>query len=252
MAMKPSDQEIQALYQEAGPSGPSEELDRNILMAARVAVKTQNTPAPWWPRWRLPLQAFATICLVAMVSIMIDRHEPTPPAVPPLAMNDNSAAADKQKMAPAAPSPAPVVAESRARMPDKVPTQRRSEAKTAAPAPTPAPAATAQFPASSEAVLSSAPAERTVAAESAAAPPMAKREAMASPSAKAATRVAADQARSPKDWLDSIQALINQNQLDEARKSLEAFAQAYPGEAVPDGIKTKLKLAPEAERSRQP
>ena len=252
MAMKPSDQEIQALYQEAGPSGPSAELDRNILMAARAAVKPKSTPAPWWPRWRLPLQALATICLVAMLTIMVERHEPMEPAIPPLSMNDNSAAADKQQVAPAAPSPAPVVAESRARMADQAQKPTRSEAKMAAPAPASTPAAPAQFPASSEAVLSSAPARPSVAAESAAAAPMAKPEAMPSPSAKAAARVAADQARSPKDWLDSIQALINQNRLDEARKSLEAFVQAYPGEAVPDGIKTKLMLAPEGERSRQP
>ncbi|MBS1143073.1 MAG: hypothetical protein H6R14_479 [Proteobacteria bacterium] len=252
MAMKPTDQEIGELYREAGPSGPSAELDRNILMAARAAVEPQSTPAPWWPRWRLPLQALATICLVAMLTTMVERHEPLEPAIPPLAMNDNSAAADKQQVASAAPSPAPVVGESRARMADQAPAPRRSEAKMAAPVPTPAPAATAQFPAGSEAVLSSAPAERSVATESAAAAPMARREALASPSAKAAARVAADQAKSPKDWLDSIQALINQNRLDEARKSLEAFAQAYPGEAVPDGIKTKLKLAPEGERSKQP
>jgi hypothetical protein len=251
MAMKPTDQEIGALYREAGPSGPSAELDRNILMAARAAVEAQSPPAPWWPRWRLPLQALATICLVAMVSIMVERHEPTTPAIPPLAINDDGPAADKQQIAPAAPSRAPVVAESRARMTDQAPTQTRSEAKMAAPAPTPAPAAPAQFPASSEAVLSSAPAGPSVATESAAAP-IAKPETVASPSAKAAARIAADQAKSPKDWLDSIQALIKQNRLEEAQKSLEAFVQAYPGEAVPEGIRTKLRTVPDGERGRQP
>ncbi len=252
MAMKPTDQEILALYQEADPSGPSDELDRNILMAARAAVEQKSTPAPWWPRWRLPLQALATICLVTMLTIMVERHEPMEPAVPPLAMNDNGAAADKQKMGPAAPSQAPVVAESRARISDQAPAQRRSEAKMAAPAPTPAPAAPAQFPASSEAVLSVAPAERSVAAETATAAPLAKREAVASPSAKAAAGIAADQANSPKDWLDSIQALIKQNRLQEAQKSLEAFVQAYPGEAVPDEIRAKLRTAPDGGSGRQP
>lgn len=252
MAMKPTDQEIGKLYREAGPSGPSAELDRNILMAARAAVERQNTPSPWWPRWRLPLQALATICLVAMLTIMVERREPMEPAMHPLAMNDNGSAADKQKIVPAAPSPAPVVAESRARMPDLAPTQRRSEAKMAAPAPTPAPAAPAQFPASSEAALSSAPAGRSVAAESAAAAPMAKREAVASPSAKATARIAADQANSPKDWLDSIQALIKQNRLQEAQKSLEAFVQAYPGDAVPDEVRAKLRTAPDGGSGKQP
>ena len=46
MAIKPTDQEILALYQEAGPSGPSDELDRNILTAARAVVKSDSPAAP--------------------------------------------------------------------------------------------------------------------------------------------------------------------------------------------------------------
>ena len=100
MAIKPTDQEILALYQEAGPSGPSDELDRNILTAARAVVKSDSTPAPWWPRWRLPLQAVATICLFAMVSIMLEHREPMTPAIPPLAMNDSGPATDQQPPPP--------------------------------------------------------------------------------------------------------------------------------------------------------
>jgi hypothetical protein len=57
---------------------------------------------------------------------------------------------------------------------------------------------------------------------------------------------------SPKDWLDSIQALINQNRLEEARKRLEAFVETYPNEAVPEGIRAKLKAAPDGDRSKLP
>jgi len=196
MAMKPTDQEIGELYREAGPSGPSAELDRNILMAARAAAENKAEATTWWSRWHLPLQAVTTICLVVMVTILVERQEPLPPALPPLAMNDNGAAADKQQVAPATSSPAPA------------------------------------------------------AAESVAAAPMAKREAAAAPSAKG--RMAADQAMAPKDWLDSIQVLINQNRLEEARKRLAAFVQVYPNEVVPEGIRAKLKAAPDGDPSKQP
>jgi hypothetical protein len=252
MAMKPTAQELGELYQEAGTAGPSAELDRHILMAARAAVERQSTAAPWWSRWRLPLQAVATICLFAMLTIMVERREPSAPVIPPLAMNDSGPVADKTQAAPAAPSPAPVLADSRARMADPAPMQSRSEAKMAAPAPTSAPAAPVQFPASNEAVLSAAPARRSITAETADVAPLSTPETVAIASAKAGAGLAADQAKSPKDWLNSIQALINQNRLDEARKRLEAFVQAYPHEAVPEGIRAKLKTAPDGEHPKQP
>lgn len=247
MAMKPTDQEIGALYREAGPSGPSDELDRNILIAARAAAENKAEATTWWSRWRLPLQAVTTICLVVMVTILVERQEPLPPALPPLAMNDNGAAADKQQVAPATSSPAPAAAESKARMADQAPARLRSEAQRAVPEP--APAAPAQERVR-EAVGSSPPAENSIAAESVAAAPMAKREAAAAPSAKG--RMAADQAMAPKDWLDSIQVLINQNRLEEARKRLAAFVQVYPNEVVPEGIRAKLKAAPDGDPSKQP
>jgi hypothetical protein len=244
MAMKPTDQEIGELYQEAGASGPSGELDRNILMAARAAVENKAAATTWWSRWRLPLQAVATICLVVMVTVLVERREPLPPVVPPLAMNSNGPAAETPLAESATARPAPGVAESRARMADQAPARSRPEAKRSAAAP----AAPAQGQASGEAVPPSAPAGNSIAAESAAAAPMPKPETRAAPSAKAAARLAADQAMSPKDWLDSIQALINQNRLEEARKRLEAFVETYPNEAVPEGIRAKLK----ADRSKLP
>ena len=129
-------------------------------------------------------------------------------------------------------------------MADQAPKQMRSEARMAAPA------APAHSPASSEAVLSSAPAGRSVAAESAVTVPMATPEAVAVPSVKATARIAADQARSPKDWLDSIQTLLKQNRLQEAQKSLDAFVQAYPGEAVPDELRTKLRTTEDGASGR--
>lgn len=244
MAMKPTDQEIGELYREAGPSGPSEELDRKILMTAQAAVANKAVATTWWSRWRLPLQAVATICLVVMVTVLVERREPLPPAIPPLAMNSDDPAVEAPLAESAMPKSAPAATESRARMTDQAAERLRSEAKKA-------PAAPAQEQAR-EAVRSSARAGNSVTADSVAAAPMAKPEAVAKSSAKAAASLAADQAMAPKDWLDSIQVLINQNRLEEAQKRLEAFVRLYPGEPIPDGIKTKLKLTPEGERSRQP
>jgi hypothetical protein len=252
MAMKPTDQEIGDLYREAGASGPSGELDQNILIAARTAVQNNTVTVSWWSRWRLPLQVVTTICLIIMVTVMVEHREPVPPFIPPLAMNNNGPAAETRLAESAKPNPAPAIAESRARMVDQAPARARSEAKMASPTPEPTPAAPAQYPARSESVLPAAPAGNSIASESAAAGPMAKPEAGAPPSAKAAARAAADQAMSPKDWLDSIQLLINQNRLEEGRKRLEAFVLAYPGEVVPETIRSKLKAAPDADRPRLP
>ena len=56
----------------------------------------------------------------------------------------------------------------------------------------------------------------------------------------------------PRAWLDSIQLLIDQNRLEEARKRLEAFTKAYPDERVPEGIRTRLKALPDGDSGKQP
>jgi hypothetical protein len=48
----------------------------------------------------------------------------------------------------------------------------------------------------------------------------------------------------------SIQMLINQNRLDEVRKRLKAFVEAYPAETIPEGIKTTLQAAPDGDHKR--
>lgn len=247
MAMKPTDREIATLYQEAGASGPSAEIDRNILAAARAAVEKQATPEPWWARWRLPLQAVATVCLVAMLAVMVGRHEPAPPVIPPLAMNQAGPAAESRLAAPT-----PEVTDTVDRRASQPPVRAKTEAKAAAPAATPFPTPPAQPPAGSERALAAAPAACIVAAESENSASPAKAEARAAPSAKAAARLAADEAISPKAWLDSIQTLIAQNRLEEARKRLEAFTKVYPDETIPEGIRTRLKAMADGGNVKQP
>lgn len=250
MAMKPTDQEIGSLYREAGATGPSAELDRNILAAARAAVEKPAAPAPWWRRWRLPLQAVATICLVAMLTVMVGRQEPPAPAVPPLAMNQAGPAADSRQADRATAPAAPIVAESRERMAPQAPARSKAQANPEMGAAAPSPATQAQPAARSEHALAAAPTANLVAAEAENTAAPAKAEARAAPAAKATARMAADQAMSPTAWLDSIQLLIDQNRLDEARKRLEAFTQAYPGENVPEGMRAKLKPIPEAANAK--
>ena len=256
MAMKPTDQEIGTLYREGGTAEPSGALDRNILAAARAAVDPQPAPAGWWSRWRLPLQATVAVCLVAMLAVMLGHHEPSVPTVPPLAMNQAGPPSESRL---AAPAPA-----SNDRAAEAPQARARSEAKptAAAPAPAPAPAAAPAQPArpaapapqiaSRESALAAAPAGNTVTAEMESAVPLAKSETGAAPAAKAAARLAADQSMSPKDWLDSIQALIDQNRLDDARKRLEAFTRAYPGETVPAAMQARLKTTLEGGNAKPP
>lgn len=247
MAMKPTDHEIASLYREAGASGPGAELDRNILQAARAAVAPKATPTNWWTRWRLPLQAAATVCLVAMLTVMLGRREPPPPAVPPLAMNQAAPAAESR-----APAPAPAAAAIHERTAPPPPARARPEGKIAPQAPAAQPAAPAPSAVSSE--IAAAPSGNTIAADAQNARSFAKGEAEAgaAPAAKAAARAAAEQAMPPRAWLDSIQLLIDQNRLEEARKRLEAFTKAYPDERVPEGMRTRLKTLPDEGGGKQP
>lgn len=250
MAMKPTDQEIGSLYREAGATGPSAELDRNILATARAAVEKQAVPDPWWRRWRLPLQAAISVCLLAMLTVMLMRHEPAPPVVPPLAMNQAGPAAEARHADRATAPSAPIVAESPERMAPQAPARSKAQANPEMAAAAPSPATQAQPPASTERALAAVPAANLVAAEAENTAASAKAEVRAAPASKAAARVAADEAMSPKAWLDSIQLLIDQKRLDEARKRLEAFTQAYPGEPVPDGMRAKLKAIPDATNAK--
>jgi hypothetical protein len=247
MAMKPTDHEIASLYREGGASGPDVEVDREILKAARAAVAPKAARANWWTRWRLPLQAVATVCLVAMLTVMLGRREPPPPAIPPLALNHAAPATESR-----APAPAPEAAATGERMAPQPPARARPEAKIASQAPAALPAVPVPSAASSE--IASAPSGNTIAADAQNARSFAKGEAEAgaAPAAKAAARAAAEQPMPPRAWLDAIQLLIDQNRLEEARKRLEAFTKAYPDESVPEGIRARLKAHPEEGNAKQP
>lgn len=249
MAMKPTDHEIASLYREAGASGPDAELDREILQAARAAVAPKAAPASWWTRWRLPLQAVLTVCLVAMLTVMVGRHESPPPAVAPLALNQAAPATESRL--PAAPPEAAATGE---RLATQAPARARAEAKIAPQAPVAPPVAPAPAAASREQAIAAAPTASNVAADAENARPFAKDEASAgaAPAAKAAARAATEEPMPPRAWLDSIRLLIDQNRLEEARKRLAAFTKAYPDENVPESIRSRLKATPDEGNGRQP
>jgi len=240
MAIKPDDQEIGALYRKAGGDGPSADLDRAILQAARAAVAAPSAPAAWWKRWRLHIPVFASLFMVAMFGLLISLQQPDAPGIGQIALNETAPAAPAPASAPErAESPAPALAESRARMAETtppravakmaVPTQEVEMARPAAPT-----------------IAASAPAENRIsAAADAAAPVMEKSEASAPVAARAAARQAAAPATPPlqpaSEWLTAIQKLLDQDRIAEAKTSLEAFQKAYPAMTIPAAMRQRLQ-----------
>ncbi|MDP3537599.1 MAG: hypothetical protein Q8S26_02725 [Azonexus sp.] len=243
MAIKPSDQEIGALYREAGSAEPSAELDHSILMAARAAVAPKPLPSAWWQRWRLPIQVLASVFAVASLVVMMERKPPDAPAVGQIALNTLPPAADSARTESLAMDKAmPPVADNRARMAESAPVQRMP----AAPAASVAREISAPPAESVAAASAPAPAVRAASvAADAAALPTEKSEAAGSAEAKMTARQAAAPAANAvlreKEWLDAIRLLIDQGRVVEARTSLEAFERAYPAVVVPEAMRKQLK-----------
>lgn len=248
MAIKPDDKEIGALYREAGGDEPSAELDRAILQAARNAVAPRPVPASLWRRWRLHIPVLASLFMVALFSLLITLQQPETPTVGQIALNETPPASQREQPARTAAAPAP--AESRARMAETVPAA--PAAKLAAPARMPE-AAQAAAPAHTAA----GPSANTISpAADAAAPAMEKAEArapvaaVAAPTAAVAARAAAPAApnaaavaptRPASEWLESIQKLLDQERIAEAKASLDAFRKIYPGVPIPAAIRERLQ-----------
>lgn len=264
MAMKPTDQEIGMLYREGGAAEPSAALDRNILAAARAAVAAKPAPSPWWKRWRLPVQALASVAVVGMLVMMANQQPPdvvmgdialnAQPAEAPASALAEGAAMEKEK-AKAMPSVAKRESRSveRAEVRPGAPLVLRPVPATevhtvpapARPAPVLAPVAPAEL--ASLEVPSAEPAVRAapVARAMASATPqndevLGSQAKMAAPQASvpAATTAAV---RPAKEWLESIKVLIDQGRIEEAKTSLAAFERANPSVVVPDGLRKQLK-----------
>lgn len=217
MAMKPDDQEIAALYRETGNAGPSAELDRAILQAAHAAVAPRPAAAGW-RRWRLSIPVLASLLMVGLFALLLSLEPPPAPGIGRIALNEAAPPAAPTASRPVTESAAPAPA---ARSQDSAPP--RAAAKMAVPA---RPAGEAE-PAATTGSAAEAPAGT-------AAPVQAKAEARAAAPASPARQA-------PGEWLAAIQQLIDKERLDEARASLKAFRQAYPGEAVPAAMDKRLK-----------
>ncbi len=244
MAMKPTDQEIGALYRESEAAEPSAALDRNILAAARAAVAAKPAPAPWWKRWHLPIQALASVAVVGLLVMMVNQQQPQAPVVGDLALNTQPGEAP----APAAPralaESMPAAADKEAGVAKRAAVRpapvKEEVAKAAAPA---APVvAEAEVSASSPALaarapMATAPAGRAAQADQA----LGSVEAQHVEAKMAARPVAAAAPRPAKEWLESIQTLVSQGRIEEARASLESFERAHPSVVVPETLRKQLK-----------
>lgn len=240
MAMKPDDQEIGALYREGGDDAPSAQLDAAILQAARAAV-ARPAAATGWRRWRLRLPVLASVLLAVMLGLLLRPQAPETPAIGRIALNETAAPAEAPARAVASPAASPPaaapVAESRARHAE--PAAPQPAAKMSAPA-----AVLEQARPAAPAGGNSAE-SRMAATADAAAPAQTKSEAAApaaAPAAPAAARQSAPmQALRPAgEWLATIQKLLDQERIDEARASLDAFRKAYPDTPLPPAIRQRL------------
>lgn len=236
MAMKPDDQEIGALYREGGDDAPSAQLDAAILQAARAAV-ARPAAATGWRRWRLRLPVMASVLLAVMLGLLLRPQAPEAPAIDRIALNETAAPAEvpaRAAASPAASSPAAApVAESRARLAE--PAAPQAAAKMSAPA-----AVLEQARPLAPAAGASAE-SRMAATADAAAPAQAKPEATAPAAAPAARQSAPVQAVRPAgEWLAAIQKLLDQERIDEAKASLDAFRKAYPDTPLPPAIRQRL------------
>jgi TolA-binding protein len=82
---------------------------------------------------------------------------------------------------------------------------------------------------------------RMTANADAAAPALAKSEASAPAAAPATRQSAPMQAVRPAgEWLTAIQKLLDQERIDEAKASLDAFRKAYPDTPLPPAIRQRL------------
>lgn len=264
MAMKPTDQEIGMLYREGGAAEPSAELDHSILAAARAAVAVKPARSPWWKRWRLPVQALASVAVVGMLVMMANQQPPdvvmgdialnAQPAEAPAPALAEGAAMEKEK-AKAMPSVAKRESRSveRAAVRPGAPLVLRPAPATevhtvpapARPAPVLAPVAPAELASlevpSAEPAVSAAPVARAMASATPQNDEVLGSQAkMAAPQASvpAAPTVAV---RPAKEWLESIKVLIDQGRIEEAKTSLAAFERANPSVVVPDGLRKQLK-----------
>ena len=242
MAMKPTDQEIGALYRESEAAEPSAALDRNILAAARAAVAAKPAPAPWWKRWHLPIQALASVAVVGLLVMMVNQQQPQAPVVGDLALNTQPGEAP----APAAPralaESMPAAADKEAGVAKRAavrPAPVKEEVAKAAAAPV---VAEAEVSASSPALAARAPMATASAGRAAQGDQaLGSVEAQHVEAKMAARPVAAAAPRPAKEWLESIQTLVSQGRIEEARASLESFERAHPSVVVPETLRKQLK-----------
>ncbi|MCU0759753.1 MAG: hypothetical protein MUF07_11250 [Steroidobacteraceae bacterium] len=209
-------------FDDADDAEPSPELDRIVLARARDATRPvvparPDTRERHWrgPRWAVPLALVATVLLSFTLVLQLDpaRNEavPAPRAAAP-------AVATTKAAVEAASDAAPVVPPA---MPAPTPATQPSSAPARAVAP--------PVMAAAEADASMAPAEasRGTAAQ-------ARSTASAAPGSDVAS---IPDMSDPDAWLDGIERLRRNGELDAVRTELAAFERRFPGHPLPDALR---------------
>jgi hypothetical protein len=155
------------------------------------------------------------------------REKPAPPPAPPESLPASPV------LAMPAPVPAPVM--------PSIPAGEFARAPAPVPAPT-APAAAPEYPLIPESARAAPPAVPDYAPR----PLPAPEPAAAPPVAKAATAVrvtgSSIQVLPPKEWLNSIEHLLDEGETAAAAEQWKRFRQAYPDYPVPDAMAERLKV----------
>lgn len=240
MAMKPNDQEIGELYREGGDDAPSAWLDAAILQAAHAAVVKPAVPAGW-RRWRIGLPIFASLLVVATLGLLLRPQHPDTPGIGPIALNEAepppgpAPRAQEKSVSAAPPASAQLPATSRASIAEAAAPQ--VAAKISAPM-------AEQEEARPTVPAARAPAESRMATTDDAAAALPEKAEAAAPAAPLAARARqstpAQAVRPSGEWLAEIQKLLDQERINEARSSLEAFRRAYPETPLPPAIRQRL------------
>ena len=233
----PGSEDLSSLYEQGKKEEPSAAIDKYILQAARNAVseKKATGTGPFNGSWQMPAALAAVLILAVGVTVTMEKF--TGPGQ-----------SQVDRFAPRSDTPKPVEQAADQKVGAKPESHGETKAKRlmVRPEETPAP------PAARKVVPASPPAESSDQGEKAgilnAAPAPEPTMTIEKETQQQSMDIdqqsgAASQSLQPEAqptaerWLDSIQELVRQERLDEARKQLADFKRVYPDYALSEELK---------------
>jgi len=233
---------LSAIYAQSRAEEPSESVDKNILQAAQAAVsKNSAGSGPFSGSWLIPAALAAVLVLAVGITLTLEkpgvnealqpeRYSPTSPA----------AEADKAKKVTSG-KPASLKESARTQS-GAGDTREDADAllrSRPAPAAEPEPASTED---TENKPVQSPPAAATVleAPQESPARMSAPAESTAGGQQKSQSGTVSSQPQTAERWLQSIQALVQENKTDEARAQLKDFRRVYPDYPLPVALQKLL------------